>query len=104
MKNRLATASIVLCLISAAALADDDCMDPVKDWQTKEQLRQMLQEKGWKVKRIKVDDDCYEVKGLDRNGYQVEAKVSPASLKILKLKIKFPGSGDTSVYLDKQGR
>ena len=104
MRNKLATAFIALCLINGAALADDDCIDPVEDWQTKDRLRQMLQEKGWKVKRIKVDDGCYEVRGLDRNGHRVKAKVSPASLKVLQLKIKFQGSEDNSDYLDEQGK
>jgi hypothetical protein len=104
MKNKLATAVITSCLISGTALADDDCTDPVADWQPKERLRQMMVEHGWDVKRIKVDDECYEVKGLDRNGHEVEAKVSPATLNILQLTIKFKDSGNTSDYLDRQGR
>jgi len=102
MKNKLITAFITSCLISGAALADDDCTDPVADWQPKEHLRQTMIDNGWKVQRIKVDDGCYEVKGLDRNGHQVEAKFSPASLKILELEIKFDGSGDISDYLGNQ--
>ena len=48
---------------------------------------------------IKVDDGCYEVDGLDRDGHQVEAKFSRASLTILELDVKFMGSGDASDYL-----
>jgi len=103
MKNKLITAFITSCLISGAALADDDCTDPVADWQPKEQLRQMMIDNGWEVQRIKVDDGCYEVKGLDRNGHRVEAKFSPASLKIVELEIKFEGSGDISDYLGNRG-
>lgn len=99
-KIKLTTAFIASCLLSGTALAKDDCTDPVKDWQPKEQLQQMMMDKGWDVKRVKVDDGCYEIKGLDRNGHEVEAKFSPASLKIIKLEIKFTGSGDTSDYLD----
>jgi hypothetical protein len=99
-KNKLITAFIASCLLSGAALAKDDCTDPVTDWQPKEQLQQMMEDKGWDVKRIKVDDGCYEIKGLDRNGHRVEAKFSPASLKIIELEIKFNGTGDTSDYLD----
>jgi len=75
----------------------------VADWQPKEQLRQMMIDNGWEVQRIKVDDGCYEVKGLDRNGHRVEAKFSPASLKIVELEIKFEGSGDISDYLGNRG-
>lgn len=99
-KNKLMTTFITSCLLSGAALAKDDCTDPVTDWQPKEQLRQMVENKGWDVKRIKVDDGCYEIKGLDRNGHQVKAKFSPSSLRVIELEIKFDGSGDTSDYLD----
>ncbi|UZE96149.1 PepSY domain-containing protein [Alkalimarinus alittae] len=100
MKNLFITAVITSSLLSGAALAKDDCTDPVKDWQPKEQLQQLMVDKGWDVKRIKVDDGCYEVKGLDRSGHEVEAKFSPASFNILELEIKFTGSGDASDYLD----
>lgn len=100
MKNKLIIIFITSCLISGAALAGDDCTDPAVDWQPKERLRQMMTDKGWDVKRIKVDDGCYELKGLDRKGRRVEAKFSPASLVILELEIKFDGAGDASDYLD----
>lgn len=100
MKNKLITVFITSCLMSGAAIASDDCTDPVADWQPKENLRQMMIGHGWDVKRIKVDDGCYEIKGRDRNGHRVEAKFSPASLKIRVLEVKFDGSGDTSDYLD----
>jgi hypothetical protein len=100
MKNKFITVFITSCLMSGTALASDDCTDPVADWQPKERLRQMMIENGWDVKRIKVDDGCYEIKGWDRNGHRVEAKFSPATLKIRELEIEFNGSGDTSGYLD----
>jgi hypothetical protein len=103
MKYTLIIALITSCLVSGAALADEDCTDPVAEWQPREQLRQMMVDRGWEVKRIKVDDGCYEVKGLDRKGHRVEAKFSPASLKILELEIEFDGSGDASDYLGSQG-
>lgn len=100
MKKTLIAAFITSCLINGTAIADDDCTDPVTGWQPKEQLHQLLINKGWDVKRIKVDDGCYEIKGWDRNGHEVKAKFSPASLKVKELKIKFNASGDTSDYLD----
>jgi hypothetical protein len=63
----------------------------------------MMVDRGWEVKRIKVDDGCYEVKGVDRKGHRVEAKFSPASLKILELEVEFDESGDASDYLDTKG-
>lgn len=75
----------VLVLLSPALLADDDCDDPVANWQPRENLRQKLQGEGWTVYRIKVDDGCYEVKGLAPEGYRVEASFAPASLTLMEL-------------------
>ncbi|SIS97555.1 PepSY domain-containing protein [Neptunomonas antarctica] len=99
MKNKFISVFITSFLMSGTALASDDCTDPVADWQPKERLRQMMIDNGWDVKRIKVDDGCYEIKGRDRNGHRVEAKFSPATLEIRDLEIEFDGSGDTSGYL-----
>lgn len=89
------------CLVIAPAFADgDECRDPVTDWQPKEQLRQKVEAKGWEVKRIKVDDGCYEIKGYDRKGHEIEAKFSPASFEVIEFEIKFNGAGDASDYLD----
>jgi|TARA_R110002124_G_scaffold257447_2_gene423229 hypothetical protein len=98
-KKKLVTLLISSFFVSGAAWADDDCTDPVSEWQPREQLRQIIEDQGWKVNRIKVDDGCYEVKGVDRKGNLIKATFSPASLKIRELKIKFAMSGDASDYL-----
>lgn len=77
-----------LLLISASALADDDCTDPVAQWQPRENLRQQLEDQGWTVQRIKVDDGCYEVKGVDAEGHRIKAEYAPASLNLMEIKIK----------------
>jgi hypothetical protein len=104
MNTRLITVFISSFLISGAVLADDDCTDPVSEWQPREQLRQRMQDRGWDVTRIKVDDGCYEVKGYDRKGHRVEAKFSPASLRLIELEIKFKDSDDATDYLDAGSR
>ena len=68
MKPWMLVMSIVACTFTCNALADEDCDDPVASWQSRDTLRQQLEDNGWKVKRIRVDDGCYEVHGIDRNG------------------------------------
>jgi len=102
MKTLLMSALLTTLLISTVALADNDCTHPVAEWQPQENLRQLMIENGWQVKRIKVDDGCYEVKGLDQNGHRVEAKFSPVTLEILELEVKFKGSGNRKGYFKKR--
>ena len=80
--------ALSLLLISASALADDDCTDPIDQWQPRENLRQQLEDQGWTVQRIKVDDGCYEVKGVDAEGHRVKAEYAPASLNLMEIEIK----------------
>jgi len=88
---RLATvlaASLGLTLSTALVRADDDCTDPIASWQPREQLKQQLEAKGWIVYRIRVDDGCYKVRGVDEQGRQVEATYSPASFELKELELE----------------
>lgn len=85
----LAVAVLAGLILSGPVLADDDdCTVPVADWQPREVLRQQLEQRGWTVQRIKVDDGCYEVRGVDNNGNAFKAKYEPASLRVIKMKTK----------------
>lgn len=85
MKTKPVILSLALLCLSTPLLADDDCDDPVANWQPRENLRQKLEGEGWKVYRIKVDDGCYEVKGLAPEGYRAEASFAPGSLKLMEM-------------------
>lgn len=89
MKSWLRVLVIAACMFINTVQADADCEDPVANWQTRDTLRERLESKGWTVKRIRVDDGCYEVHGTDHNGNWVEAEFAPASLEIRKLEIHF---------------
>lgn len=93
------SAALLGLVVSGSALASENCTDAVADWQPRERLRQLVEKQGWTVQRIKVDDGCYEVRGLDRKGNPIEAEYAPASLRIRELKIEFREDSDTSDYL-----
>lgn len=96
----IANAVLLSLLLSGYAVADDDCSDPVSDWQPRETLRQRVEQQyGWSVQRIKVDDGCYELKGLDRKGNTIQASYSPASLRLRTLEIHFQDNDDAREYL-----
>ena len=100
MFPKLFPSAVLLGLVvSGSALAAENCTDAVADWQPRERLRQQVEKQGWTVQRIKVDDGCYEVRGLDRKGNPIEAAYAPASLRIRSLKIEFREDGDVSDYL-----
>ena len=79
---------LVLSLILAVTptWSSDDCDAPVNRWQTREALQQWATAQGWQVKRLKIDDGCYEIRGTDAQGHGFKAKIDPETLKVLKIK------------------
>ena len=91
--------ALAALVASSAAFAETDCTDPIAQWKPREQLRQEVEQRGWTVQRIKVDEGCYEVRGTDRVGNKIKAKYAPASLRIRSLEVEFGPTGDASDYV-----
>ncbi len=75
-----------LAVVSVGTLVwadDDDCFVPMSKWQTREAVRSMAAEQGWSVRRVKIDDGCYEIKGHDQSGREIEVKINPETLAIV---------------------
>jgi hypothetical protein len=77
-----------LSFFTATTRADDECKDPIAQWQSREVLKAKLEQQGWVVKRIRIDDGCYEVRAMDEQGRRVKATYAPASLTLLELEVK----------------
>ena len=48
----------------------------------------MAEAQGWTVRRIKIDDGCYEVDGQDAEGRAIEVKLDPASLEVVEFEFE----------------
>ena len=90
MKKYLMATTLLIGLgVAGVALADDDdCRVPMADWQPREAVQQMAEAQGWTVRRIKTDDGCYEIKGRDATGREIEVKVDPATLVIVEFEFE----------------
>lgn len=69
---------------AATGLATCDS-GPEEDWRPREELEKELVEKGWDVRRIKVDGGCYEVYALNEKGERVEAYFHPETFEPISL-------------------
>lgn len=102
MKKMVLAVAILLSPLGAGiALADDDCDATMSEWQPRQAAVAMAEEFGWDVRRVKVDDGCYEVKGRDADGNEVEAKLDPGTLALVALQVKFRPGADPSRYVSK---
>lgn len=79
--NRILLALPLVLTLGGTALADAArCTVPQDQRQPETALRQRLEADGWTVKRIKLEDGCYEVYALDAQRHRVEAYFDPATL------------------------
>jgi hypothetical protein len=75
--------AVTACLAASSAFATGlaTCdSGPQKGWQSQDKLQKMLTDKGWQVRRIKVDGGCYEVYAINEQGGRVEAYFHPKTL------------------------
>ena len=85
MQKALTILTFLAVLPMGAAHADDDCFVPMSNWKPREAIAQLAAEKGWTVRRIKIDDGCYEINGKDVDGRRIEVKVHPETLQVLEI-------------------
>lgn len=85
-RTTLAATMFAMLAGSGAAMADDDCHLPMDQWQPREAVQKMAEARGWTVRRIRADDGCYQIRGLDETGRAIKVKVDPGSLAIAKMK------------------
>lgn len=77
------TVGMSLCLATPTLADNDDCAEPMANWQPREQVAKMAADNGWTVNRIKIDEGCYRLDARDATGKRVEVWVNPATLVIL---------------------
>lgn len=85
MTSRTVLTAALIVLAAGPALAEDDCTIPMANWQPREAVRAMAEARGWQVRRIKIDDGCYEIHALDADGRSFEAKIDPQTLAVLEI-------------------
>lgn len=67
--KRMVLLTAVLIATTGPALAAGKCStSPKSKWQPQSKLEAQLQSEGLKVRRIKVENGCYEVYATDKSG------------------------------------
>jgi len=77
--------TVALAILAASpAQAEEDCDAPTRSWKGRESVRALAEQRGWTLRRIKIDDGCYEVYGTDETGHFFEAKIDPVTLEVIE--------------------
>lgn len=85
MRKTLTILAVLAILPAGAAVADDDCFVPMANWQPRGAVEDLAAANSWTVRRIKIDDGCYEIDGRDSANRAIEVKVHPGTLQIIDI-------------------
>ncbi len=82
--QRLVLLTAVVIATTGPALAAGQCSNaPKSKWQPQSKLEAQLQSEGLKVRRIKIENGCYEVYATDRSGRRSNMAFNAETLKKL---------------------
>jgi hypothetical protein len=79
MKSLLLATLLAACATTAVASEKHCTSAPKANWMSQDTFKAMIEKQGIKVKRIKVEDSCYEVYGFDKNGKKIEQFHDPVT-------------------------
>lgn len=75
----------LLTLLPIYAQAAADCpVHPKEEWASEDTLKKALTDEGYTIKKFKVDGNCYEIYGRNKEGKKVEIYFDTKTLAIIK--------------------
>ena len=83
-KAVLILASVAVLSLSAPAFAHGNVKcggGPKSGWKSPAELTKTIKAKGWVVRKVSAEKDCYEVYGTTPEGERVEAFFHPVTFK-----------------------
>ncbi|MCF6320272.1 MAG: PepSY domain-containing protein [Rhizobiaceae bacterium] len=95
MKNLLilTAASLTMSLATPAFASDDDykrnCGAATGQWMSIGAISDKASQKGYNVRGVEREGNCYEVKAVNSNGNRVELYMNPVTGEIVRVKNKY---------------
>ena len=76
-------------LLPAAAFASANCKaNPKTEWMSEADAKARLVAQGYKIDKFKVDGNCYEIYGSNKDGKKVEIYFDTKTLEVVKAEVK----------------
>ena len=83
------TLFVAALLASGSALAGADCPKyPKNEWLTEADAKAKIEAQGYTINKFKVDGNCYEIYGKNKDGKKVEIYFDTKSLDVVKAEIE----------------
>jgi hypothetical protein len=88
MRRALLVLTATLLLPSLAWAAARCDKHPKGEWMPQAEAKAKIEAQGYKVSKFKVDGDCYEIYGTDKDGNKAEVYFDTKTLAVVKSEIK----------------
>jgi len=80
--------TMLAVLLSGHAFAGADCPRyPKSEWMSEADAKAKIAAQGYKISKFKVDDNCYEIYGTNKEGKKVEIYFDAKTLAVVKAEI-----------------
>lgn len=77
--------SLLTIMLSTTVYAAADCPAyPKEEWAAESTLKEALDAEGYTIKKFKIDGNCYEIYGRNKEGKKVEIYFDMKTLAIVK--------------------
>lgn len=89
MTRTLPALAALLLAVPLAAFAKADCKAYPKDeWMKADDAKAKIAAQGYTIKKFKVDGNCYEIYGTNKDGKKVEIYYDAKTLDVVKSEIE----------------
>jgi len=80
---------VVMALFSGTAIAGADCPKyPKSEWMSEKDAQAKIEAQGYKIKKFKIDGNCYEIYGANKDGKKAEVYFDTKTLAVVKAEIE----------------
>lgn len=81
--------SALMLALSGTAFASAKCAKhPKEEWMKEADAKAKLEAEGYKIKKFKIDGNCYEIYGHNKEGKKVEIYFDTKTLDVVKSEIE----------------
>jgi len=80
---------LILTMSAGTAFAKADCPKYEKSqWMSEAEARSKIEAQGYKIDKFKIDGNCYEIYGTNKDGKKAEVYFDAKNLDIVKAEIR----------------
>jgi hypothetical protein len=80
---------LAAAVLSSAAFAAAKCpKHPKAEWLPAADARARIEQQGYKINKFKVDGECYEIYGRNKDGKKVEIYYDTKTLDVVKSEVE----------------